>query len=297
MTEPNQITQLLSLCLNDEDAVLQNFTRMRKNACRSVWSCGFTSRKESSRAVLTLFKPCPDNKTNASLPPVESARKCYLAMSELPALGIPTSRALGVGVDLPNGVLLTEEIVPGDFTLERRCRAAEILAHLHNADLKGLSDGLQHLIRVSNPKRERTTRGLVDRPRMLDESMPGWRDRFPKVAEEALELSRTIPNERRESLVHGDYFSSNILAAGSDVMIIDWETFALGDPMWDLGFLVGADRGLSEREVETTIEAYCRVRAIEKERLGWYRRSWEMSWAIRRIRKGSGPLESREDHG
>jgi aminoglycoside phosphotransferase (APT) family kinase protein len=49
------------------------------------------------------------------------------------------------------------------------------------------------------------------------------------------------PTSKRKTLVHGDYFSANILSVRDGLKIIDWETFGWGDPMWDLGFLIGAD--------------------------------------------------------
>ena len=54
------------------------------------------------------------------------------------------------------------------------------------------------------------------------------------------------PKAPVRTLVHGDYFSANILPVEDGLCVIDWETFGRGDPMWDLGFLLGADPGLPD---------------------------------------------------
>ena len=64
-------------------------------------------------------------------------------------------------------------------------------------------------------------------------------------------------------------------------MVIDWETFGWGDPMWDLGFLIGADRDLPAQEVEAVIAAFAENAPINRNRLMWHRRSWADFWRKR----------------
>ena len=80
-----------------------------------------------------------------------------------------------------------------------------------------------------------------------------------------------------EALVHGDYFSGNLLAGDAGLKIVDWDLLALGDPMWDLGFLVGADEDLGEKEAAEVVAAYSRVAPVDKEVVSWHRRCWRAS--------------------
>ena len=63
--------------------------------------------------------------------------------------------------------------------------------------------------------------------------------------------------------------------------MFDWDLLALGDPMWDLGFLLEADRNVGEREAEDVINAYQSVRPLDGARLGWQRECWRAFWADR----------------
>ena len=44
--------------------------------------------------------------------------------------------------------------------------------------------------------------------------------------------------QRRVSLVHGDWSPKNLLVAGSEVWVIDWEVVHYGDPSFDVAFLL-----------------------------------------------------------
>jgi tRNA A-37 threonylcarbamoyl transferase component Bud32 len=43
---------------------------------------------------------------------------------------------------------------------------------------------------------------------------------------------------RRDCLVHGDFSPKNVLTDGERVWVLDWEVAHLGDPVFDLGFLL-----------------------------------------------------------
>ena len=59
---------------------------------------------------------------------------------------------------------------------------------------------------------------------------------FEKLAEW---LPKTVPEQKRVSVVHGDYRLDNCMVAddGHVVAVLDWELAHLGDPMEDLGWL------------------------------------------------------------
>jgi len=66
------------------------------------------------------------------------------------------------------------------------------------------------------------------------------------------------PRSQGKTIVHGDHFWKNLLLTSDGLRVIDWEAFGRGDPMWDLGFLIGVDRDLPEDEVESTLSEYAR---------------------------------------
>lgn len=86
------------------------------------------------------------------------------------------------------------------------------------------------------------------------------------------------PELREITLQHGDYFSVNILPAEDGIRVVDWDLLALGDPMWDLSFLLEADRGIDTAESAAVIAAYAALRPINKERLDWQRECWREFW-------------------
>jgi hypothetical protein len=77
------------------------------------------------------------------------------------------------------------------------------------------------------------------------------------------------PLPESKTLVHGDYFSANILAVPGGLRIIHWETFGWGDPMWDLASLVGADRNIPKNEIRATIAEYEKEAPVNREHLLW----------------------------
>jgi aminoglycoside phosphotransferase (APT) family kinase protein len=81
--------------------------------------------------------------------------------------------------------------------------------------------------------------------------------------------------------VHGDYFSTNILPVEAGVVVVDWDLLALGDPMWDLGFLLEADRGTDAAEGAAVVAAYEAFRPVNKQRLDWHRECWREFWRRR----------------
>lgn len=217
---------------------------------REVWKIRFTVDGVDTSAVLIVFKPGDLQSVNTSLPPAQAAEKCALAMTELPSFGIPTPALLGQAKDGAESALLCERLDRTDWCPSVRIEAARILARLHGLSESSLSATLRHLVSISDPRESRTTGGQAP-----------------------------IPDSK--TLVHGDYFSANILPVTEGLRIIDWETLGWGDPMWDLGFLVGADRNLPDDEVRATIDAYAREATVHAEQLAWHQQRWREFWRKR----------------
>jgi aminoglycoside phosphotransferase (APT) family kinase protein len=96
------------------------------------------------------------------------------------------------------------------------------------------------------------------------------------------------PPLQEQTLQHGDYFSVNIFAIADGIRVLDWDLLALGDPMWDLGHLLEADRGLSEAEAAAVIQAYQQVRPLDEARLRWQRACWRQFRETRQRTEAGG---------
>ena len=247
---PAQVARWLAACLPHAPATLRSVRNLRYGNEREVWDFAFEIDGAETAAILTIFKAGSLQSVNTSLPPGPTAQKCALAMIELPALGIPTPRVLGHAVRQAAAALLTERIVPVEWTPRVRTQAATVLARIHTLEEGTLSEQLRQLARISDPRETRTTGGQG-------------------------------PKAPVRTLVHGDYFSANILPVEDGFCVIDWETFGWGDPMWDLGFLIGADPGLPDDQVEAVIAQYGSSAPLDRQRLMWHKRRWADYWKQR----------------
>lgn len=136
----------------------------------------------------------------------------------------------------------------------------------------------------SKPNQGRVLAGVRGMVSHLDRAEPRWEAEKPALAG----LVRSVldvgePTSGAHALVHGDFFSTNILATPTTVCVVDWDLMSLGDPMWDLAFLLEADRGVTSKEQTAALQAYRSVRAIAPERLAWNRRCWQAFWRLRDI--------------
>src|SRR5262249_50744661 len=146
--------------------------------------------------------------------------------------------------------------------------------------LHSLSAELTALVLRSNPRHDRLCVGLSQMAAQLDRTHRGWCTQHRHVAEQAANLADKPISVLPSTLVHGDYFSANLLATATGLVIVDWETLAVGDPMADLGWLLGADPGIGEPEVTSVVKAYSTSSSVDESRLGWWRRCWAAFWAL-----------------
>ena len=248
---PAQVERWLTACLPNVPSTLRGVQNLRDSKEREVWACKLEIDGAETAAILTILKAGSLQSVNTSLPPGPTAQKCALAMIELPALGIPTPRVLGHAVETEAAALLTEKIAPVEWTPRVRIQAATVLARIHTLEEDALSEPLRELARISDPRETRTTGGQG-------------------------------PKATVRTLVHGDYFSANILPVEDGLCVIDWETFGWGDPMWDLGFLIGADPGLPDGEIEAVIAQYGSSAPVDRQRLMWHQRRWADYWRRRK---------------
>ena len=97
-------------------------------------------------------------------------------------------------------------------------------------------------------------------------------------------LPRTVPQQERTSVVHGDYRLDNMIFASNEpkvLAVLDWELSTLGDPMADFAYLLmqwtmpgldGADfRGLNIPNMKEAEEIYCKAAGVPPiADLNWY---------------------------
>jgi 5-methylthioribose kinase len=62
-------------------------------------------------------------------------------------------------------------------------------------------------------------------------------ERNPLVATQLAQLADRLL-EGRQCLVHGDFSPKNVLVAEHDVVVLDWEVAHIGDPAFDLAFMI-----------------------------------------------------------
>jgi aminoglycoside phosphotransferase (APT) family kinase protein len=211
-------------------------TLLRRKDDAETWRCG--------RLILKRFLTAA-----AGLSIAQRARKAELAASELRAAGLPTPAVL---VTAP-GALLFEEAAAVPWSAAAYASAARALRRLHEVD--GLSGELGALMAATDENRGRIAAGVGD----------------PVLAAEE---PRVAPEELRP--VHGDYFRANLVPVAGGVAIIDWDLLGFGDPAWDLGFLVAAERGHTHSEV---LDAYGPIDAATRARVDWHVACWRRFWA------------------
>jgi aminoglycoside phosphotransferase (APT) family kinase protein len=184
------------------------------------------------------------------LPTAHDMVREHRVLSALDATTVPVPRVLHLGgADSPLGApfYVMERVVghvcrnalPAGYADRPERRAAigealvDVLADLHTVDSAevGLGD-------FGRPA------GFMER------QLRRWSKQWEasKVHElpalEALrdELVRTLPHQRAEAIVHGDYRLDNTVlhptAPGRIVAVLDWEMSTLGDPFTDLGALL-----------------------------------------------------------
>lgn len=197
---------------------------------------------------------------------------------ELPPLGVPVPAVTDNTVGATEALVVSEAIDPQPFTQDHRVAAARILRNLHMIEPEALSPELGGLVGRSRPNADRIRFGVEEAAAALDRRDPAWRDTPPGERVNALLAAGEPPPGA--ALVHGDYFSANLLAVGDGVVVIDWDLLSLGDPMWDLAFGVGADRDLDPGLIDRVLDAYGRD-AIDETSLLWHRECWSLFWRLR----------------
>lgn len=268
----------LSLGLDKKDIELIDAINLECGSGCEVFDCHIKADLNIEHIFLKVYNDSFDDYSKLGI--VDTVKKNLLAFNELAEYSIPMPKFLGWAPSNNEIATLTEKVVTKKWNLETRSEAARIIARLHNIDVNRLSGDLSTLIRKSTVNRARVFNGL-DMVSILDEKSPQWKWENPDLVstiEELVESSE--PFAAMDTIVHGDYFSSNILLDESGIKVIDWDLLSFGDPMWDLGFLIGADPHLIKEEIEATVSAYQAIRPINEYNLIWHKKCWLAFWQI-----------------
>ncbi len=222
----------------------------------------------------------------SGLGPVDTARKHFLALVELEQFGLSVPQVVGMKASGDRAALVCETVERRDWAPSDRRKGAAMLKRLHQVRLSGLSQELQVLVMRSRPNRNRIARGVVEFAGTLDQARPDWRLSHRELAESAERILRSKePTCPQPTLVHGDFFSKNLLAVDGGVVVIDWDLLAMGDPMWDLGHLMCADRCLSEGDRNEVLTVY--GPGIDAANLRWHEAVWRTFWNLRDLLRRS----------
>lgn len=179
------------------------------------------------------------------LPSAHAVDREYRLISALHPLGFPVARPYALCTDpgvigaifyvmeLVPGRAFTDGALPGFEPAQRRSMYEQLidtLADLHNIDpvAAGL-DGFgkpgnyfeRQVARWTRQYRDSQTNDLPEMERLIDY------------------LPRSLPEQSRVSIVHGDYRIDNVLYRddGTLAAVLDWELATLGDPVADFSYL------------------------------------------------------------
>jgi hypothetical protein len=276
------IKNLLTKCLDTDAVTINKAEPITSGSGCDVLDCSFTLNGRPSEGILKIFSEGYDDYSEIGV--MRMARKNVLAANELNAgiLHIPGVTGYYLAEQTP--AILYEKLSASEWNPGTRIKAAEVLAQLHNTAINSLSDDLRKDVTDSKPNKDRIRNGVLHFPEVLDNKKPGWRDSHPQLARDADELKNNEePVSAMTTLVHGDFFALNILPAEDKIYIIDWDLLALGDPMWDLGFLAGTEKDLAQEEVDAVIKEYGKQREIDDEVLAWHMKCWKTYFKLRDI--------------
>ncbi len=215
------------------------------------------------------------------LPSAHAVDREYRVIAGLHPTGFPVPRPYGLCEDaavigsafyvmeMVEGRTIWDGAMPGATPAERTAHyeaMVDTLAALHNTDYAaaGLGD--------------------YGKPGNYFERQVGrWTKQYRAAETEQMEsverliewLPRTLPEQTRTSIVHGDYRIDNMIFAPSEpkvIAVLDWELSTLGDPLADFSYLLmswvtepegrsgvlgmtGPETGIPT--IEQVVERYC----------------------------------------
>lgn len=165
------------------------------------------------------------------------------------------------------GETLGQRIVRSDSLAEVRPLLArqcgEALARIHSIEV---DEPLRQLLPTVSPKE------LIEE---IWDSYKGLNLPEPMIDYTAQWLLQNLPEETRQTLVHGDFRNGNLMIDGSGIRaVLDWELAQIGDPVRDLGWLCVNSWRFGQTDlpvggfgtVDDLLEGYASVSGVEVSR-------------------------------
>jgi aminoglycoside phosphotransferase (APT) family kinase protein len=215
------------------------------------------------------------------LPSAHAVDREYRVIAGLHPTGFPVPRPYGLCEDatvigsafyvmeMVEGRTIWDGAMPGATPPERTAHyeaMVDTLAALHNTDYAAA--GLEEYGKPGN---------------YFERQVGRWTKQYRAAETEHMEsverliewLPRTLPEQTRTSIVHGDYRIDNMIFAPSEpkvIAVLDWELSTLGDPLADFSYLLmswvtepegrsgvlgmtGPETGIPT--IEQVVERYC----------------------------------------
>ena len=277
------IESWINRCIDGTSSHLISAQDISGGSGGQVWDCQIEISKQPMHAILKIYGAKFEDYSRLGIR--NTLRKNVFALQGFPHYSVPTVSILGQAEYQDEAALLLEKVDCQPWQHQTRIEAARLLANLHGISFDVLDSDFIVLIRQSTPNQHRVFLSL-EMADELDQHAPGWRSDNVRLSDR-IDLLRNTgePTSSFETLVHGDFFSVNILSGENGLAIIDWDLLSFGDPMWDLGFLIGADRNITDQEVDATIAAYSKACPIDSDVLMWHKHCWDASWELRKLKK------------
>ncbi|MDQ2879093.1 MAG: phosphotransferase family protein [Pseudomonadota bacterium] len=181
------------------------------------------------------------------LPSAHAVDREYRVIAGLHPTGFPVPRPYGLCEDdaVIGSAFYIMEMVEGrsiwdgsmpDFVAQQRTQhyhtMIDTLAALHNLDYRAA--GLETYGKPGNYFERQVARWTKQYRASKTEHMPD--------VEALIEwLPRTVPEQTRTSIVHGDYRVDNMIFAATEpkvIAVLDWELSTLGDPLADFSYFL-----------------------------------------------------------
>lgn len=224
------------------------------------------------------------------LPSAHAVDREFKVIAALHAQGFPVARAYALCMDdavigaafyimsMEEGRVFWNPTLPGLEPKERHAvftSKIETLAKLHSYDPEKI--GLGDFGKPGNYFARQ-----VDR--WTKQYRASETDLIPEMEKLIEWLPKTVPTQKRVSIVHGDYRIDNMIFHADRPQVkavLDWELSTLGDPMADFAYLLmqwvmpgldGADfKALNIPTMEEAEAIYCKAAGVPPiENLNWY---------------------------
>ena len=272
----------LSKSLGTDIQSVLEVNEIRYQFGREIVDCIFKTGDRVEQRILKLYHKDAEDTSGIGIQNI--ARKNHLASIELAPCSINIPKVYGSYFSDDIACVVMEKLKKIERDPKTRVESASILSRLHNIPLDSLSHEFQSLIIDSKPDKDRGRIGLINLCQILDKNHPQWKIEYPGLSEKVKDLVQEIvPLSSMRTLTHGDYFLENLIPTLNGLCIINWDILALGDPMFDLGMLIGSDERISKKGINSIIREYRRTRSIDEEVLSWHINCWRYTLPLFRL--------------